>query len=395
MTLRRYSQPDIKDKKVLLRLDLDVDVNEKGIVDEYHDLRLERAVGTVQELLSFGPKQIIMCGHRGRPDFAKASSGKPATEFSLEPVRDRLEFLLNKAGVRAKIDLISDINVPVSTSSQLVMLENLRFWPGEKNNDPDFARQLSAWGEVYVNDAFGNSHRADASMVGAAQIIKYFFAGPGLAEEIINQEKFLNNLGNPFVLILGGVKISTKLPLIKKFIHRADYVLLGGGLANTVLKSRGLAVGLSVVEESMINEAKALNQDNIVLPDDFIVLNKKSDIIAVESHKIGLEDYILDIGPKTLKKYQDLIKDAESILWNGPMGKFEDKAASEGTMEIAQAMAAAKGNTLAGGGETVIVLERLNLLGQFDFVSAGGGAMLTFLAGETMPALDVLMLPRR
>lgn len=384
MTLRRYSQPDIKDKKILLRLDLDVDVNEKGIVDEYHDLRLERAVGTIQELLSFGAKQIVMCGHRGRPQ-----NGFDLA-LSLAPVKDRLEFLLNKAGVQPKIELISDIKAPGGGANQLVMLENLRFWPGEKTGDADFAQSLSTWGEVYINDAFGNSHRSDVSMLGVAKIIKTSFAGPSLANEVLQLEKFLNNLGNPFVLILGGVKISTKLPLIKKFIHRADYILLGGGLANTVLKSRGLAVGKSVVEENMLNEAKALNQANIVLPDDFIVLNKKQDIIVLESHKIGAEDYILDIGPKTLKKYQALVKDAESVLWNGPTGKFEDKAAAEGTVEIAQAIAAAKGNTLAGGGETVIILEQLNLLSQFGFVSAGGGAMLTFLAGEPMPALDAL-----
>lgn len=384
MVLRRYLQPDIQDKKILLRLDLDVDVNEQGIVDEYHDLRLERAVGTIQELLSFGAKQIVICGHRGRPK----NGFDPA--LSLAPVKDRLEFLLNKVGVQPKIELISDIKTPRHDAGQLVLLENLRFWPGEKKGEAGFAQSLSAWGEIYINDAFGNSHRADASMVVAAKIITKSFAGSSLAAEVANLEKFLNNLGNPFVLILGGIKISDKLPFIKKFIHRADYILLGGGLANTVLKSRGLAVGQSVVEESMLNEAKALNQDNIVIPDDFIVLNKKQDIIALDSQKIGPEDYILDIGPKTIKKYQAISKDAESILWNGPMGKFEDKAAAEGTVEIAQVVAAAKGNTLAGGGETVIVLEQLNLLKQFGFVSAGGGALLTFLAGERMPALEAL-----
>lgn len=392
MDFRVYSQPDIAGKRVLLRLDLDVEVNGEGQIDEFHDLRLERAVDTIQELLSFGAKQITLCGHRGRPTprlRTATPAGKFAAEFSLEPVKDRLEFLLNKAGVQQKINLVPADSAGNRPNDALVMLENLRFWPGEKINDEDFAASLGRWGEVYVNDAFGNSHRADASMVGITKIIARSFAGPGLLREVANQENFLNNLNKPFIIILGGIKISTKLPLIKRLLASSDAILLGGGLANTVLAARGVEVGQSVIEPDMLAAAKDLNE-KIVLPEDFMVLSDGGEVSAVAVKAVSKTDYILDVGLKTLGNYAKIIGTAKSALWNGPMGKFEDQRGRSGTEAIAQALVSSQAKTLVGGGDTVVAVEQLHLTGKFGFVSVGGGAMLTFLSGEKMPGLEVL-----
>lgn len=357
-------------------MDLDVDVN---------NLRLERGSTAIKELLDLGAKKIVILGHRGRPASAKATAGKPATEFSLEPVKDRLEWLLNKAGVQTKINLARDINAPSASLGQLVMLENLRFWPGEKNNDPDFARQLSAWGEVYVNDAFGNSHRSDASMLGVAKILPAF-AGPGLVNEITELSHFLENTPHPFVAVLGGAKIETKVPLIKRLLAMADTILVAGALANTILRSRGLEVGQSLVEESFLAEAKNLDNAKLVLPIDAIMPD--SAVKAINT--LDSQDFIGDIGPATVALFRQKIGGAKAILWNGPMGKFEDTKYQAGTNGILDAIVTSSAIKIAGGGDTLDIIEASRALNKFNFVSVGGGAMLTFLAGETMPALEAL-----
>ncbi|MDP1709625.1 MAG: phosphoglycerate kinase, partial [Candidatus Komeilibacteria bacterium] len=215
MLLPRYSPSDITEKKVLLRLDLDVADN---------DLRLERASTTIKELLNFNAKAVVICGHRGRPE------GKYDPALSLRPIKDRLEILLNKLGVQDKINFITEIKpVPDSLPGRLMMLENLRFWSGEKNNDSKFAAALAQWGEAYVNDAFGACHRGDASLAAITIVIKEYFAGPNLAQEMQEQEKFMANTGAGLVVVLGGIKISTKLPLIKNLLPKASAILLGGG----------------------------------------------------------------------------------------------------------------------------------------------------------------------
>ncbi|MAG28984.1 phosphoglycerate kinase [bacterium] len=381
MELRQYTREDIEGKRVLLRCDLDVKVNNKGIVDQYHDLRLERIVPTLNELFFFGAMQIILLGHRGRP------GKEPNDGFSLSPVCDRLNDLCAADGLDSTITFIEDIDIDPNSHSDdpILMLENLRFWPGEKNQDKSFAKKLSQWGDVYVNDAFGGSHRKDSSMTIITQLISDSFAGTELYKEISSLGSFLDSINNPFVAVLGGAKIATKLPLLDILSKKADCILLGGALANTVLASRGKNMGNSLIEESMIDQAKKLNPEKFIVPIDAVVDSKK----IVLADKIGDKESMLDIGPNTIKKFVQHMKDANTILWNGPMGKFENKEFSKGTFEIALAVSKnKKARTLAGGGETVEVVEQLGLVDEFDFVSTGGGAMLTFLAGGNMPGVD-------
>ena len=365
-----------------MRLDLDVEVNEQGQVDEFHDLRLERSVTTIKELLDFGAVKIILCGHRGRPQAGYNQ------DLSLSPVKSRLEFLLNKLGVQEKINLINDVSaLPESAPGRLVMLENLRFWPGEKNNDRNFALELGRWGEVYVNDAFGNSHRSDASMLAIAKILPAY-AGLSLINEIKELTRWLDNLPRPYAAILGGAKIETKIPLIKQLLTRADAILIGGALANTMLAARGINVGQSLVEEEYFSIAKTFTDAKIFLPIDAVLSDGSvSDINSVDS-----EDFIGDIGPRTAALFKQKIAAARAILWNGPMGKFEDARYQAGTRDIVAAITQSQAKTVSGGGDTLDVLTKLNVIDKFSFVSVGGGAMLTFLAGESMPGLEALVI---
>lgn len=374
MILRRYLPPDIKDKKVLLRLDLDVAADDAG-----QDLRLERAAASVVELLSLGAKQIIMCGHRGRPD------GKLDQAFSLVPVKDKLELLLNKAGVQQKINLVAMDTAGGKPAGVLMMLENLRFYPGEKAGDDNFARTLAAWGEVYINDAFGNSHRGDASMLAVAKILPAF-AGPGLIHEIEELTRFMENTPRPYVAILGGAKIETKIPLIRQLLGKADTILMAGALANTIFKSRGQEVGQSLVEDGFAEEAKKIDGAKIILPLDVIVADGSVKAI----NNLAAPDFIGDIGPATVELFKDKIAGAKAILWNGPMGKFEDAKFQAGTDGILDAIINSGAIKIAGGGDTLDILKAKQALDKFNFVSVGGGAMLAFLAGEAMPALEAL-----
>lgn len=368
---------------MLLRLDLDVEANEEGVVDEWHDLRLKRAVVTIKQLLDFGAAKITLCGHHGKPESKKDSN------LSLLPIKDRLEILLFKEGIKEPIDFTEDLSV--SSESKMVLLENLRFYPGEQENSSEFAKNLARWGNVYINDAFGVCHRSEASLVAITQVLTSSFAGPNVVKEVSKLSSFVKNVGHPFVVVLGGIKISTKLPLIKNLLPKADVVLLGGGLANTVLASRGVEVGQSVIEQDMLEAAKDLNE-KIILPQDFTVLKENGKTAVLEPAAISKTDFILDIGPKTSAGYAKIIGTAQSALWNGPMGKFEYQGGQSGTTGIAQALVSSQAKTLVGGGDTVVAVEQLNLTGKFGFVSVGGGAMLTFLSGEKMPALEVLKI---
>ncbi|MBU2575616.1 phosphoglycerate kinase [Patescibacteria group bacterium] len=385
MELNKYTKEDIEGMRVLLRCDLDVKVNKEGVVDEYHDLRLERIVPVVHELFGYGAKQVIILGHRGRP------KGKIDPKLSLAPIKDRLVDLCVSEGLDEPISLIDDINVePLSyADDSIIMLENLRFWAEEEDLDEKFAQNLARWGDVYVNNAFGNSHRDHSSMTLLPRILGKAFAGAQLQKEVEQLELFIESINPPFVVILGGAKISTKLPLISALSEKADSILLGGGLANTVLAGRGQEVGKSLVEQEMIEFSRDLSDDKIILPEDVVI----KDGSAVKVNNIGAQDVVLDIGDIAIKKFVQRVQEAGSILWNGPMGKFEDKKFEKGTFEIAKAIAQNKqAKTLVGGGETIEALEILDLAEDIDFVSTGGGAMLTFLAGDKMPGLDSVKL---
>ena len=380
MKLAQYEREDILGKRVLVRCDLDVKLNEEGYVDAYHDLRLERIVPTLHDLFSHGARQIILTGHRGRP------GGKHDPAFSLAPVADRLGDLCFADGLDEHIAFIDDLTVePYSYGDNpILMLENVRFWEGEKEKNESFARSLARWGEVYVNDAFGSSHRDTTSMTLVPGIMGSSFAGPELIKEVAHLQAFRENIRYPFVALLGGAKISTKLPLIEYLIEQADHLVLGGGLANTLLAAQGVNVGTSLVEEDMISRAKQLPLDKIFMVKD--VVTDKGDVVQPEV--VGADRGICDLGPASIEGIQALLADAKSILWNGPLGKFEDPQFSKATYAVAHAIAKNQpADVVVGGGETLEVLERLNSVDKFDFVSTGGGAMLTFLAGGPMPGL--------
>lgn len=394
MNLRQYSQDDIKGKRLLLRLDLDVGVNERGEVDQWHDLRLERAAPTIKQLLDFGAGRVVMLGHRGRP---KGRDEK----FSLRPVAARLQAVLREQGINELISFADDVSASAANEDGLlVMLENLRFWPGEKIGDADFARTLAGWGEVYINDAFGASHRPDASMRAIVSAASAAFAGPNLSREVERLSEFARGGERPFLAVLGGLKIETKLPLIKFLLNKADEILLGGGLANTWLRSRGLEVGQSVIDKDFLQEAAAMAGDKIILPKDAVVANSprpaadgeggQTRVVPVDA--VAGDDFIGDVGPATVNLYQQKLAAAKKILFNGPLGKFEDERFRSGTDSIARAIAGSGAKTLSGGGDTIDILERLGATDKFGFISVGGGAMLTFLSGGEMPALEALKL---
>jgi len=388
MELRHYTSEDIRGRRVVLRADLDVSVNADGVVDQYHDLRLERLIPTLSDLFLAGARQVVIIGHRGRP------SGNIAPELSLAPVCDRLAELARAEGLDEPIAFIEDMEVDpvVHRDQDIIMLENLRFWPGEKNGDAAFVRTLAQWGEVYVNDAFGASHRAHASIALLPRALAEAFAGLGLSREVEALEGFLSHAAAPLVAVVGGAKISTKLPLLSLLAERAQSVLVGGALANTILASRGIPMGASLVEEAMLKKASELSGDVFVLPEDAVVAPGRAVLVGA----LGPREAMRDIGPETIKNFVQRIKEAKTILWNGPMGTFEESAYAKGSEDIARAITEnAAARVLAGGGETVELIERLGLAQKIDFVSTGGGAMLTFLAGGDMPGLEAVSLQLR
>jgi len=384
MELREYNKEDIYGLRVILRCDLDVKTGEDGFVEKFQSLRLERIIPQIKELVEFGAKQIIIIGHKGRPEGFDP-------KFSLAPVCDHLSDLCKQEDVCEPIVFVDNIfaEKSVFSNERVIMLENLRFDKGERQNSEDFAQKLALWGDVYINNAFGSSHRDEASISLLPKFIKESFAGIGLRKEIEELENFLSKEAFPKIAVLGGSKISTKLPLIKILSSKCDKVLLGGALANSVLEARGFNIGKSLNEKVSTQDAEILSNENIIIPEDVVLEDGRTCLVS----EVGNEDLIFDIGPITNKKFVQEIYDAKSILWNGPMGKIEDEKFFLGTKSVALAIATnEKASTVAGGGETLEAIDRIGILNDFDFVSTGGGAMLYFLSSEDMPGLEVLKI---
>lgn len=405
--IKYLNSANINGKIVLLRADLDEEVKSDGSLED--DYRLRRLLPTINFLQEQNCK-IIICGHLGRP------KGKWDKSFSLGPVGVRLAELLNRKFVETDRLLP---NYPIEhlifykkniqeeettaqikemSSKDILMLENLRFYEGEEKNDPFFAKQLASFAEVYVNDAFGNCHRAHASMVG---VTKYLpgFAGLTLEQEIKAFHYVLNRSKKPFMLLMGGIKVSDKVSTLNNLAKKADKIILGGGLANLFFASEGLEVGQSKIEKEDVKLAWQIHKnykDKIVLPVDVVVANEKHDrasIRAVEVHKIGNQDYVLDIGPRAILQFATLLKTAKTIIWNGPLGLFEEKPFRTGTMSLAKVIGGiSQGQCygVAGGGETVDAIRQSGQEEYFDHVSTGGGAMLSILAGEKLPGIEAL-----
>jgi phosphoglycerate kinase len=361
------SAKNLQNKTILVRCDFDVPLKNKKILD---NSRLQACIPTIEFLLKKKVKQIILIGHLGRPTGVDK-------KLSLEPVKKELEKLLKKDS-RFKIQdlrisfykniLDSKIQIP---DSKIVMLENLRFHPRENLNCKKWAKKLANLADVYVNEAFAVSHRS-ASSVDAIQNYLPSYAGLHLEKEINNLSSVITKTKKPLTVIIGGAKIETKLPVVKEFISKADNILIGGGVANTFLKSQSVDIKKSLVNDKYLKDAKKLIKNlKIILPVDF----KWSD------------NKIYDIGSKTIDQYSDIIKKSKTILWNGPMGYFEDKNFRIGTEKIAQTILKnKKAKIIIGGGETNEIFKRKKIPKNI-FISTGGGAMLEFLSGNKMPGL--------
>lgn len=392
--MKLLKDADIKGKNILLRVDFNVTVEEGKVVE---DFRMRAELPTVNYLLDNGANKIIFISHFGRPE----KKHDPA--FSLEPVSLHLADMMGKDVEFIAGDVIesnSEIKDKINSSEKsLIFLDNLRFYDEEEKNDEFFAKNLANFADVFVQDAFGVCHRKHASVVGVPKFIPSF-AGLLIQKEVETLSYILNKPTRPLTFLIGGAKISTKMPIVKKFMAIADNVCIGGALANTALKAKGLTVGASVVEEEMIEAVRGLDivDSRFHLPMDVVVSKNKDDAapdsVHISAAGASMEDeLILDIGPDTQSMFGEVIHDSKTVVWNGPMGYIENKLFAKGTQAIAREMAdaTAKGIfTVIGGGDTYLILEELDLMDKISFVSTGGGAMLDFLAEGGLPGITAL-----
>ncbi len=381
---------DLKNKTVLVRADFNVPQDENLKITD--DTRIKATIPTLKFILQNNAKKIILMSHLGRPD------GKRVEKYSLKPIAARLQELLGEP-VRFLKDCIGDdIKKEIEASKEkLILLENLRFHPEEEANDANFAKQLAALADVYINDAFGTAHRAHASTEGVAHYLKAA-AGFLLEKEIKYLGNAIQNPQHPFMVILGGAKVSDKIGVIENLLPKCNAVLIGGGMAYTFLKSQGKNIGNSKLEKdkldkalSILAKAKELNKE-IILPIDNVVVdtieaNAKTEIVGedIPEGKIAV-----DIGPKSIELFKNKLKIAKTIVWNGPLGIFEMDAFSKGTKEIAKFISSLKATTIIGGGDTAAAMAKFKLEDKMTHISTGGGASLEFLEGKTLPGIAAL-----
>ncbi|MEA3463874.1 MAG: phosphoglycerate kinase [Patescibacteria group bacterium] len=397
MTIKSIRQIRIKNlsgRKVFLRVDFNIPIENGKIKDDY---KIIACLPTIRFLLRHRCK-VIIATHLGRP---LSRNTQRATHniknFSIKPIAARLSKLLGK-----KVKFVDDcVGFKVGTEAsklkegQILMLENLRFNKGEKNNSKKFAKELASLADIYINNAFAASHRNHASV---SAIKKYLtsYAGILLEQELIHLNKILKP-NKPLILVIGGVKIATKIKLIKKLYKRTSRILIGGALANIFFAAHKLEVGKSIVDKQSIKFAKNFKYKNIILPIDVIVSDKKDGTgkaIVKNVYTVKKNEIILDIGPQTVRLYNSFIKQAKTIIWNGPMGMFEQERFKYGTLSIARSVAArSTGHAfgLVGGGETAEALKMTKMFDYVDWVSTSGGAMLAYLAGDRMPGLTGLI----
>lgn len=384
--IKFISQSEPKNTRVLLRVDFNVSLNGDYTIAD--DTRIRQALPTIKLLLQNRNKLIII-SHLGRP---KGRDPK----LSLVKVSSQLESYLSGFEVELVSDFLTNKSqIETQEDNQLLMLENIRFYEGEKNNDPEFAKQLASLADVYVNDAFGVCHREDASVVGITHLLPSF-SGLLLKKEISAMDSLLNNPKHPFTAILAGAKISTKLPLIQKLLPLVDMLLLGGGLANTMLLTKGIQIGKSIAEPELLNDAKTILSEagqKILLPVDAIVGKSTDDPMPENKqiNEIASTDMILDIGDQTRLLYADNIAKAKTIVWNGPLGFFENPLYRQGSKAICQAITDNNdASSVVGGGETLAAIAGSGKLDKITHISTGGGAMLEYLEKGTLPGIQAL-----
>ncbi len=374
----------VKNKRVLLRCDLNVPLDAKGNVLD--DFRIEKAIPTIEYLIKKGAR-VILISHLGRP------GGKVVKKLSLAPIQEKLVEYLDLSVTKARSCLGEEIKewTEKMAPGEVLLLENLRFHPGETKNDLNFTKELAKLGDIFVNDAFAVSHRPHASIVGLPRFLPSAM-GLLLKEEIESLSKVIKKPKRPLVGIVGGAKINTKIRPIKSFLEKVDFLLLGGKIANIVLNIKGVSVGRPLPEPEIIKELEGLELTNpkLRLPVDVsVALNSVYERKAGPAN-VRKDESVLDIGPETVKIFSRIISEAKTIFWSGPLGKIEEKQFAIGTFGIARAIAQSDAFSVAGGRETVSFLRESNLADQFSFLSTGGGAMLAYLSKGTLPGIEAL-----
>ena len=397
MKLRKQTMDDVvlRDKRVIIRADFNVPLDDEHQITD--DTRIRSTLPTINRAVDDGAK-VILCSHLGRPD------GKVNPKYSLAPVAKRLGRLMGKNILFARDCIGPAVEglVAQMKPGDVLLLENLRFHQGEEENDDAFSKALASLGDVYINDAFGTAHRAHASTVGITKFIPVSAAGFLLKKEIEYLEGAVENPVRPFVAILGGAKVSGKIGVIENLGKRVDKVIIGGGMAFTFLKAKGMEIGNSLVETDMLDFAKGIEEHALsrgvkfYLPVDCVVAashepGAESKIVPVQEIPKGW--YALDIGPASVKLFNEAVQNAKTILWNGPMGVFEIDAYARGTLAMAHAIADAYALTIVGGGETALAVHRSGESENMSFISTGGGAALELLEGKQLPGL--VALPNR
>ncbi len=389
MVLNTIRDAKLNDKKVVIRVDFNVPIKDGVVTD---DTRIQAALPTINYLLEQGATLIVM-SHRGRP------KGEKNPEFSMAPIAKRFSELLNKE-VKLAPDVIgSEVEALVNSlkKGDVLLLENCRYYNEETDNDLDFAKKLAAFGDLYVNDAFGTAHRAHASTEGISHFLPSY-AGFLIEKEVKYMAPLLSNPQKPFVAIIGGSKVSSKITVLESLVKTCDTIVIGGGMAYTFMKVQGKAIGKSLLEEDYLDTARSFLAKaeekgvKVILPVDHIcgaTFSENAEPVLCEDVIDG--DLIgMDIGPKTIALILAELKTAKSVVWNGPMGVFEFNSFSKGTLEVAKALAECDGITVVGGGDSVAAINKFNLASKISHVSTGGGASLEFLEGKTLPGIKAL-----
>ena len=368
---------DFSGKSVLLRLDLNTPIDSGKVSDNE---RILRSLKTI-EFLADQSKRLIIISHLGRPQ----ENNEIQPEYSLKPVAQELSNLIAK-----KVDLAKSLS-DIDETNSLTLLENVRFLEGEKSNNDKLAKTLSSLSDVVVFDAFATSHRAHASTSGIISHSKEACAGYLIEEELYSLNKAFSDPKRPFVAVIGGSKVSTKLGLLDSLTNKVDLLLLGGGIANTCLLSQGKSIGNSLAEESMLHEAKRLSENKkVIIPDKFMVLTENGMVIEKTISEIEDTDQIFDISENFFRENDDLFKEAKTIIWNGPIGMIEDDRFSKGTVRLAKIISSSNAFSVIGGGDTIAGAKKANVLDKVGYVSTAGGAFLEFLEGKQLPAIACL-----
>jgi len=386
MPIQKMTDLDLKGKRLLIRQDLNVPVKD-GIISS--DIRIQASLPAINLALDAGAAVMLM-SHLGRP-----AEGEFDAAASLQPVATRLSELLNKP-VRLEKDWIDGINI---NPGEVVLCENVRFNVGEKSNSPELGKKMAALCDIFVMDAFGTAHRAQASTHSIIEQAKVACAGPLLSAELTALGQSLNQPEQPVVAIVGGSKVSTKLTVLKTLSTKVDQLIVGGGIANTFIAAAGHSVGKSLFEADLIDDAKALiaaakaNNSDIPVPVDVVCAKEFSDTATATIKKvdeIAEDDMVLDIGPETAAQYAAILESAKTIVWNGPVGVFEIDQFAEGTKTLANAIAKSNAFSIAGGGDTLAAIDKYGIKNDISYTSTGGGAFLEFLEGKELPAIAAL-----